>query len=73
MKVFTRTVDDFKLLTIFAKSSIEDLWQDSEFASEASNDLQKNSISDVLQGFLFAFVAIIYFRKTVGSLFTKFD
>ena len=73
MKVFTKTVDDFKLLTIFAKSSIEDLWQDSEFTSEASNDLQKNSISDVLQGFLFAFVAIIYFRKTVGSLFTKFD
>ena len=73
MKVFTKIVDDFQLLTIFAKSSIEDLWQDSEFASEVSNDLQKNSISDVLQGFLLAFVAIIYFRKTVGSLFTKFD
>ena len=73
MKVFTKIGDDFQLLTIFAKSSIEDLWQDSEFASEVSNDLQKNSISDVLQGFLLAFVAIIYFCKTVGSLFTKFD
>ena len=28
-------------MTIFAKSSILDLWKDSEFASEASNDLQQ--------------------------------
>ena len=33
----------------------------------------KGSISDVSQGFEFAFVAINYFHKSVGYLFTKFD
>ena len=34
---------------------------------------EKSSISDVFQGFEFAFVAINYFGKSVSFLFTKFD
>ena len=34
---------------------------------------RKCFISDVWQSFEFAFVAIDYFRKSVGYLFTKFD
>ena len=33
----------------------------------------KSSILDIWQGFEFALVAINYFRKSVGYLFTKFD
>ena len=59
-------------LTIFAKSSILDVWQDSEFASEANNDLRKKLILAVWQGFQIKFW-INYFRKTIPYLFTKFD
>ena len=34
-------MNGFYFLTIFAKRSILDVWRDSEFASEASNDLRK--------------------------------
>ena len=33
----------------------------------------KSSTLDVWQGFEFSFVAINYFRKSAGYLFTKFD
>ena len=41
MEVFAKIVNGFLFLTIFAKSSILDVWQDFEFASEANNDLRK--------------------------------
>ena len=47
MEVLGKIVSRFLFLTIFTKSSILDVWQDSEFASEPSNDLWKSSISDV--------------------------
>ena len=47
----------FLFLTIFAKSSILDVWQDSGFFSEPSNDFAQK---DIWQGFEFAFVAINY-------------
>ena len=33
MDLFAKTVNDFRLLTIFVKSSILDVWQSSEYAS----------------------------------------
>ena len=72
MEVFTKIVNGFSFLTIFAKSSILDVWQDSEFASEANNDLRKKLILAVWQGFQINFW-INYFRKTIPYLFTKFD
>ena len=35
-----------------------DVWQDSEFASIAGNNVRKNSIFDVWQGFEFDFAAV---------------
>ena len=66
---------DFSVLTIFAKSSILDVCQGSEFASEASNNIKDIALSQMfdLRGLEFAFVAIVYFRKTGGYLCTKFD
>ena len=60
-------------MTIFTKSSILNVWQDSDFASEANNDLRKKLPLNIWQGFEFVFVAINYFRKSVGYLLTKFD
>ena len=45
------------------RNSIINVCQIFEFASVASNNLRKSSISDVWQGFEFVFVAIIDFRK----------
>ena len=39
MEVFAQIVNGFYFLTIFLKSSILDVWQDSQFASEASYDI----------------------------------
>ena len=36
MEVFAQIVNGFYFLTIFLKSSILDVWQDSQFASKAS-------------------------------------
>ena len=41
MEVFTKLLNDVSFLTIFTKSSILDVWQGFEFASEPSNDLRK--------------------------------
>ena len=41
MEVIARIVKGFQLLSIFEKSSVLDLWQDSEYASEASNNWRK--------------------------------
>ena len=43
MEVFTKIVNGFSFLTIFAKSSILDVWQDSEFASKASYDFAEKA------------------------------
>ena len=42
MEAFTKIVNGFSVLTISAKSFTLDVLQDSEFASEPSNDLRKN-------------------------------
>ena len=60
----------FRFWTIFAKSSILGIWQDSEFASEASNDLQKKLHLSCLTGF-WIHLCINYFNKTIPYLFTK--
>ena len=41
MVVFTKPVGGFSLLAIFAKSFFLDVWEDSDFLSEPSNDLRK--------------------------------
>ena len=48
---FCKIVNGFSFLTIFGKSSILDVWQDSEFTSEVSNDLQKKFHLSCLTGF----------------------
>ena len=72
MEIFVKIVNSFLLLTIFAKSSILDVWQDSEFASEASNDLRKKLYLSFLTEFWIR-LCIKFFRKTIPYLFTKFD
>ena len=56
-------VNGFQFLTIFAKHSILDFWQDFEFASVATRTCGKSSMSDVWQGFEFAFVVINGFHE----------
>ena len=48
MEVFAKIVKGFSFFTIFAKNSILHVWQDSEFASEVSNDLRKKLYLSVL-------------------------
>ena len=62
MEVFTKIVNGFSFLTTFAKSSILDVWQDSEFASEPSNYLWKKLHLRCLAGLEFTFVLIIFSR-----------
>ena len=69
IEVFTKI--GFSFLTIFAKTSILDVWQDSEFPCKPGKDLRKSSISDVKQGPEFTLVLIIFAR--LAYLFTKFD
>ena len=45
--VFCEIVNGFSFVTIFAKSSILDVSQDSEFASEASNDFAEKAPSQL--------------------------
>ena len=52
MEVFAKIVNGFSFLTIFAKGSILDMWQDSEFASKASKNLRKKLHHNCLTGFL---------------------
>ena len=51
MEAFAKIVSGFQFLTIFAKSSILDLWQDSEFPSETSSNLWKKLHLSCLTGF----------------------
>ena len=51
LEVFAKIVNGFSFLTIFAKSSIVDIWKDSEFASEASIDLRKKLHVSCVTGF----------------------
>ena len=48
MKVFIKIVNSFSFLTIFAKSSILDVWQDSDFLCKPIKNLrQKDSHLDM--------------------------
>ena len=72
MEVFTKIVNGLSFLTIFTKSSILDVLQDSEFGSEPSNDLRKKLRLSCLAGSCIH-LCIDCFRKAVAYLFTKFD
>ena len=74
MQVFANIVNGFSFLTIFAKTSILDLdlWKDSEFASEASDNLRKKLHFSCLTEF-WIHICINYFCKAIPYLFTKFD
>ena len=72
MEVFAKIVSDFLFLTVFPKNSSLDVWQDSKFASKASNDLRKKLHLRCLTGFYIC-LCINYFRKTIADLFTEFD
>ena len=63
MDVFSKTENGFLFLTVFAKSSILDVWLYSEFASEANKDMRKK----------LRLRCFNYFGKTITFLFTKFD
>ena len=62
MEFFAKIVSGFSFFILFAKSFIIDVWQDSEFASEASNDLRKKLHVSCLIGFLIDLV-LIFFAK----------
>ena len=47
MEVFAKMVNGFSFLSIFAKIFILDVWEDSEFASESSNDLAEKAPSQL--------------------------
>ena len=72
MEIFVKIVNSFLLLTIFAKSSILGVWQDSEFASEASNDLRKKLYARLCDKF-WIHLCINFFYKTIPYLVAKFD
>ena len=73
MVVFTKRVGGFSLLAIFAKSFFLDVWEDSDFLSEPSNDLRKKLHLRSLAGSFWVHLCINYFHKSVSYLFTKFD
>ena len=62
MEISAKIVNSFLFFTSFAKSSILDVEQDSEFVSEASNDLHKKLFLSCLTGF-WIYLSINYFRK----------
>ena len=68
IQVFTNIVIGFSLLTIFAKSSILDVWQDSEFTSETSNNLPKKLRISCLTGFWIHLLIIFAKPFTICSL-----
>ena len=72
METFKKIVNGFSVLTIFAKSFSLDVLQDSELASELSNDLRENLHLRCLAGSWIP-LFINYFRKTIAYFFTKFD
>ena len=63
MEIFAKIVNGFSFSSNFAKSSILDVWQDSEFVSEASNNLRKKIHLSCFN----------HFCKTMIYFFTKFD
>ena len=52
MEAFAQIVNGFWFSAIFAKSSILDVWQDSEFTSEASNNFAEKAPSQIFDGVL---------------------
>ena len=73
MEVFAEIVNRPLVFVYFAKGSISDILKDSESAYEANNDLREKIHLRFLAGFKFAFVAINYFTKSVGYLFSNFE
>ena len=70
IEVSTKIVRGFSFWTIFTKSSILDLWQDSKIDFEPSNDLRKKlRLRRLAESWMH--LSINYFRKTVAYLFTK--
>ena len=65
-------MNGFSFSIIFLKSSILDIWQDSDFSSEPSNNLREKLHLGCLAG-SWIHLCINHFRKTVAYLFTKFD
>ena len=59
---YAKIVNGFLFLSIFPKSSVTDVWQDSEFTSEASNDLRKKLPLRCLTGFR-THLCILYFLQ----------
>ena len=66
MELFSKIVEGYKPLTMFAKWSILDIWQGSEYASEFSNILGTYSMF-LVRLFIFSFdiqiiLSIVIFR-----------
>ena len=59
MELFLKIVNDWKMLIIFAKSSILDVWQDSVFASESLIDSADLTFWDMLRDL----VSFVQFKK----------
>ena len=70
IEVSTKIVHGFSFWTIFTKSSILDLWQDSKIDFEPSNDLRKKlRLRRLAESWMH--LSINYFRKTVAYIFIK--
>ena len=59
MELFLKIVNDWKMLIIFAKSTILDVWQDSVFASESLIDSADLTFWDMLRDL----VSFVQFKK----------
>ena len=60
--IYAKIVNGFLFLSIFPKCSVIDVWQDSVFTSEASNDLRKKLPFRCFAGFR-THLCIIYFLQ----------
>ena len=72
MEVFAKVVSDFNFWIFLQKASSQITGKILSSPLKPVATCWKSSISDAWQSFEFAFVAIDYFRKSVGYLFTKF-
>ena len=73
MEVFAKIVNDFSFWLFMQKVSSQIIGKILSSPLKPVTTCGKSFISDVWQGLEFAFVAINYFRKSVGYLFTIFD
>ena len=73
MEVLAERVNSFKFVTIFAKSSILDAWQDFKFASEASDNFAEKSPSQMLFRVLNLYLQpLIIFTKMLAICLLNF-